>query len=83
MGRPDKAFEDVLRQNLVRPYRAEAYRLMGRILETKAAAAANAGNTKAVAEFLKAAARAYGDAANRDARDAVSRQKLMELRPAQ
>lgn len=79
-GSLDRAFVELLRQNDARPYRAEAYRLLGEVLEAKAVNALRAGNLKAAQEMRGMAARAYGDAANCDARDDVSRRKLAELR---
>jgi hypothetical protein len=73
----------VLRQNSVRPYRAESYRLLGRIFEARARAAGESGRLDIVGNFLNVARRAYGEAANRDLRDAFSRQRLMDLRSAQ
>ena len=65
-GRADKAYEDILRQLTGHPYRAEAWRLLGQIAE-------QIGDKKI-------AARAYGEAADRDVRDDVSRAKLRDLR---
>jgi predicted Zn-dependent protease len=59
IGKPNSAYEDILRQNNVRPYRADAWRLLGQIAEKLGQPAI--------------AARAYGEAANRDTRDSVSR----------
>jgi hypothetical protein len=70
----------LIRQNGVRPYRSEAYRLMAEILEAKAMKALQSGNAKAAQALLGMAAHAYGDAANCDVRDEVSRKKLAELR---
>ncbi len=67
-GRADKAYEDILRQLTGHPYRAESWRLLGQIAE-------QIGDRKI-------AARAYGEAADRDVRDDVSRAKLGELRPS-
>jgi Flp pilus assembly protein TadD len=65
-GRAAKAYDDILRQLTGHPYRAEAWRLLGQIAE-------QIGDKKI-------AARAYGEAADRDVRDEVSRAKLLELR---
>ena len=65
-GRADKAYEDILRQLTGHPYRAEAWRMLGQIAE-------QIGDKKI-------AARAYGEAADRDVRDEVSREKLRVLR---
>jgi tetratricopeptide (TPR) repeat protein len=65
-GRADKAYEDILRQLTGHPYRAEAWRLLGQIAE-------QLGDKKV-------AARAYSEAADRDVRDQVSREKLREFR---
>ncbi len=66
IGKPNSAYEDILRQNNVRPYRADAWRLLGQIAEKLGQPAI--------------AARAYGEAANRDTRDSVSRERLRALR---
>lgn len=66
MGEVGRAFDDVLRQLTGRPYRAEAWRLLARFAEELGAA--------------KEAARAYGEAANRDVRDEFSRARLAALR---
>jgi len=67
-GKPDRASEDVLRQLDGHSFRAEAWRLLGQLAE-------QCGREPE-------AARAYGEAANRDARDEVSRERLGELRKA-
>ena len=67
-GRADKAYDDLLRQLTGHPYRAEAWRLLGQIAE-------QIGDKKI-------AARAYGEAADRDVRDDVSRARLRALRSA-
>jgi len=64
-GRADKAYEDLLRQLTGHPYRAEAWRLLAQIAE-------RLGSTWD-------AARAYGEAANRDVRDDASRERLRDL----
>lgn len=69
LGKPQQAIEEILRFNTEHPFRAEAWRLLGR-------AAEQAGN-------FEMAARAYGEAANRDLRDEVSRGRLRELRAKQ
>jgi protein O-mannosyl-transferase len=79
-GLLDRAYDELIRQNGVRPYRSEAYRLMAEILEAKAMKALQSGNAKAAQALLDMAAHAYGDAANCDVRDEVSRKKLAELR---
>ena len=66
IGKPERAYADILRHNNVRPYRADAWRLLGQIAEQL--------GDKAVA------ARAYGEAANCDSRDSFSRERLRELR---
>ncbi len=66
LGKPDKAYDDVLRQLTGHPFRAESWRFLGQI-----------------AEQLRqpgVAAKAYAEAANRDARDEVSRERLHALR---
>lgn len=65
-GKPQRAYEDVLRQLTGHPFRAEAWRFLGQIAE-------QLGDQKN-------AARAYSEAANRDARDGASRARLAELR---
>ncbi len=65
-GRADKAYEDVLRQLTGHPFRAEAWRLLGKIAEQ-------------LSQF-SVAAHAYTEAANRDVRDDFSRQRLRALR---
>ena len=65
-GKPDRAYDDLLRQLNGRPYRAEAWRLLGQLAEKM-------GQTSV-------AARAYGEAANRDVRDDISRERLKALR---
>ncbi len=65
-GKPQRAYEDVLRQLTGRPYRAEAWRFLAQIAE-------QLGDRKS-------AARAYSEAADRDVRDDISRAKLVELR---
>jgi len=64
--KPDGAYEDVLRQLTGHPFRAEAWRLLGQIAEKMGAS--------------EGAARAYGEAANRDVRDEFSRERMRELR---
>ncbi len=81
LNRIDPAFEDLLRQNKLRPYRAEAWELMGRLLEAKATLAIQGGDQKKFTELLAMAARAYGDAANNDLRNERARRKVLELRP--
>jgi len=49
-----------------RPYRAEAWRLLGQLAEQM--------------RQFPVAAHAYGEAANRDVRDALSRERLQALR---
>ena len=66
IGKLNNAYEDILRQNNVRPYRADAWRLLGQIAEQLGQPAV--------------AARAYGEAANRDSRDSISRERLRALR---
>ena len=65
-GKPQRAYEDVLRQLTGHPFRAEAWRFLAQIAE-------QLGDRKS-------AARAYSEAANRDVRDDISRAKLAELR---
>ncbi len=65
-GRADKAYEDVLRQLTGHPFRAEAWRLLGKLAEQLSQPAL--------------ATRAYSEAANRDVRDDFSRTRLRELR---
>jgi tetratricopeptide (TPR) repeat protein len=65
-GKPQRAYEDLLRQLTGRPYRAEAWRALGQLAEQM--------------QQIPVAARAYGEAANRDMRDAVSRERLEALR---
>ena len=67
-GKPDRAYDDVLRQLTGHPFRAEAWRFLAQIAERLGSA--------------KDAARAYGEAANRDVRDDLSRARLRELRAA-
>ena len=67
-GKPDRAYDDVLRQLTGHPFRAEAWRFLAQIAERLGSA--------------KEAARAYGEAANRDVRDDLSRARLRELRAA-
>ena len=69
MGKPDRAYEDVLRQLTGHPFRAEAWRLLGQIAE-------QIGDKKI-------AAHAYAEAADRDVRDDASRERLRALRTAQ
>lgn len=80
-NRLESAYQDLLGQNQQRPYRAEAYKLLGRVLEAKATAAAQAGDQKSFLIFLAMAAHAYGDAANCDLRDDDARRRLRALRP--
>ena len=65
-GKPQKAYEDILAQLTARPYRAEVWRLLGQLAEEMGQ--------------LRDAARAFGEAANRDLRDGVSRERLSALR---
>jgi cytochrome c-type biogenesis protein CcmH/NrfG len=65
-GQTGKAYEDVLRQLTGHPYRAEAWRFLGDLALKLSSP--------------RDAARAYGEAANRDSRDDVSREKLSALR---
>ena len=65
-GKPQRAYEDILAQLTARPYRAEAWRLLGQLAEEM--------------NQFREAARAYGEAANRDVRDDVSRERLGALR---
>jgi tetratricopeptide (TPR) repeat protein len=65
-GKTDRAYDDVLRQLTGHPYRAEAWRFLGQLAEKLGAP--------------REAARAYGEAANRDTRDHFSRERLGELR---
>ena len=65
-GKPQRAYEDILAQLTGRPYRAEAWRLLGQLAEEMGQ--------------LREAARAFGEAANRDVRDDVSRERLGALR---
>ena len=65
-GHADKAYEDVLRQLTGHPYRAEAWRFLGQLAEQLSQP--------------PLAARAYSEAASRDVRDDVSREKLRALR---
>jgi tetratricopeptide (TPR) repeat protein len=69
MGKPDRAYADVLRQLTGHPFRAEAWRLLGQIAE-------QIGDKKI-------AAHAYAEAADRDVRDDASRERLRALRTAQ
>jgi len=69
MGKPDRAYDDVLRQLTGHPFRAEAWRLLGQIAE-------QIGDKKI-------AAHAYAEAADRDVRDGASRERLRALRTAQ
>jgi len=64
-GKPDRAYEDMLRQLTGHPFRAEAWRFLAQIAEQL--------------RSPKDAARAYAEAANRDVRDDVSRARLREL----
>jgi tetratricopeptide (TPR) repeat protein len=81
LGQPQNAYGDLMRQNKVRPYRAECWKMIGRILEMKAALAVKAGDPKSLLEAIDMANRAYGEAANCDLRDDEARRKLQELRP--
>ena len=65
-GKPQRAYDDVLRQLTAHPFRAEAWRFLAQIAE-------QLGDRKS-------AARAYSEAANRDVRDDFSRVRLAELR---
>ena len=65
-GKPQKAYEDILAQLTARPFRNEAWRLLGQLAEEMGQ--------------LREAARAYGEAANRDVRDDVSRECISALR---
>ena len=65
-GKPQRAYEDILAQLTARPYRAEAWRLLAQLAEEMGQS--------------HDAARAYGEAANRDIRDDVSRERLGVLR---
>jgi predicted Zn-dependent protease len=65
-GKADRAYEDVLRQLTGHPYRAEMWRLLGQIAEQL--------------RQPQVAMRAYGEAANRDMRDDISRERLQALR---
>lgn len=71
-GKPERAYLDLLRQNAslhdkgLDRYRAETWRLLGQIAEQLGQPAV--------------AARAYGEAANRDSRDSSSRERLRALR---
>ncbi len=69
IGKPDRAYEDVLRQLTGHPFRAEAWRLLGQIAEQLRQPAI--------------AANAYAEAVNRDVRDDASRERLRALRAAQ
>jgi hypothetical protein len=66
LGKPDRAMNEILRFNAGQPYRAEAFRLLAECLEKQ--------------NNFEFAAHAYGDAANRDLRDEISRAKLREYR---
>lgn len=81
-GKPEKAFEEILRQNAIRPYRAEAWKMLGRILDAKAETARAGGMARQVEELRGMAAHAYGDAANCDSRDEEARKAVWRLRPA-
>ena len=65
-GKADRAYEDVLRQLTGHPFRAEAWRFLGQIAEQL--------------RQTEVAANAYAEAANRDARDDISRERLHALR---
>ena len=67
-GKPDRAYDDVLRQLTGHPFRAEAWRFLAQIAERLGSPTE--------------AARAYAEAANRDVRDDLSRARLRELRAA-
>ena len=67
-GKPDRAYEDMLRQLTGHPFRAEAWRFLAQIAERLGSPTA--------------AAHAYAEAANRDVRDDISRARLRELRTA-
>lgn len=66
--RARKAYEDVLRQLTGHPYRAEAWRMLGKIAESLSEP--------------EIALRAYSEAALRDVRDDFSRGRIQSLRPA-
>jgi len=78
LGKLSNAHQELLRQNKLRPYRAESWKLLGRILEAQSK---EARTEKEFTALLGAAARAYGDAANTDLRDDEARQKAWALRP--
>lgn len=66
IGKLERAYADILRHNNIRPYRGEAWRLLGQIAEKLGQSAV--------------AARAYGEAANCDSRDSYSRERMRALR---
>jgi tetratricopeptide (TPR) repeat protein len=65
-GKPSDAYEDLLRQREAYPYRAETWRMLAQVAE-------QLGQPKI-------AVRAYAEAANRDVRDDISRERLRALR---
>ncbi|MEO6788023.1 MAG: tetratricopeptide repeat protein [Chthoniobacteraceae bacterium] len=65
-GHVAKAYDDVLRQLTGHPYRAEAWRFLGQLAEQLSQP--------------PIAAHAYSEAANRDVRDDLSRERLRALR---
>lgn len=68
IGKPDRAYDDVLRQLTGHPFRAEMWRLLGQIAEQLRQPAV--------------AANAYAEAVNRDVRDDASHERLRVLRTA-
>lgn len=76
----EKARTDLARRLEVQPFRAENARMLGEICEAGAQVHRESRRPDLAAAWLRAAAQAYGTAANLDVRDEVSRRRLQALR---